>query len=66
MQITYVNYMVKGYIYLGTLHVTQCISVMRVAGPAVLSFGAVIARTSCTNRAGVWICRPTHTKIKRF
>ena len=33
---------------------------MGVAGHAVLSFGAVIARTSRTNREGVWICRPTH------
>ena len=31
--------------------------VMRVAGPAVLSFGAIIGRTSHTNQAGVWICR---------
>ena len=36
---------------------------MRVTGLAVVSFGAVIARTSNTNRAAVWICRPTHAKI---
>ena len=44
-------------------NVIQCNSAMHVAGPAVLSFGAVIARTSRTNRAGVWIVRPTHAKI---
>ena len=53
---------------LGKLHaiqynVIQCNSAMRVAGAAVLSFGAVIVRTSHTNLAGVWIVRPTHAKI---
>ena len=35
---------------------------MCVAGPAVLLFVTVIARTSRTNGAGVWIVRPTHAK----
>ena len=35
-----------------------------MAGPAVLLFGAVIARTSRTNQAGICICRPTHVKYK--
>ena len=38
-------------------------SAMCVAGPAVLLFVTVIARTCLTNRAGVWIVRPTHAKI---
>ena len=33
-----------------------------MAGPAVLSFGAVIARTSRMNQAHVWIVHPTHAK----
>ena len=37
---------------------------VRVAGPAALLFGTIIARTSRTNRAGVWICCPTHAKYK--
>ena len=28
--------------------------------PPYLLFGAIIVRTSRTNRAGVWIVRPTH------
>ena len=40
----------------------QCnTNAIRVTGPAGLG-GADIARTSNTNRAGVWICRPTHAK----
>ena len=44
---------------LANLQLQIMIIAIRAVDPAVVSLGATMAWTICTNRAGVWIFRPT-------